>query len=124
MTDAAKVQDEARKLLDGLIGKRIHLSESITAVRPVHGSHATYSQFSMIVDGVVEPEPGIGLSLTGKDGSEYMINAANLVSIDYDPGNAITIVEHYEESTERRTTIELPGIDFRKQVTRSFRDEE
>lgn len=113
---------ELEQLLDGLVGKRIRLAESITPVRPTLGRHATYSQFSMIVDCVAQSDSGAGFSLVGKDASEYMLNAATIMSVEVDDGNSITISEHYEERTERRTTIELPGIDLRKQVTRSFRD--
>lgn len=115
-------REDVAGLLEGLVGKRIRLAESIAPIDPNAGRLPTYSQFTMIVDSVLSAEDGAGYSLVGKDASEYMLNASAIVSVEVDEGNSITVGEHYEERTERRTTIELPGIDLRHQVTRSFRD--
>lgn len=88
-------------------GKTIIVVESISRNRDAgHDRHfATYSSFSFDVDWVTGSMSGFNLQFVGNE-SSYAVALEYVTSFDFDEKEfVLKITEHFEERTERVTTI-------------------
>jgi hypothetical protein len=98
--------DRLLATLDGLVGRRVAIEESISRDRQRgHDRHcSTSSRLELVVARVSGTISGAQLILEG-DGARYAIAASAIASALFEPD--LVVVEHFEERTERRTTIRI-----------------
>jgi len=90
--------------LEGLVGKRVAIEESISRDRERgHDRHwSTLSRLELVVARVSGTVSGAQLILEG-EGMWYAMAADAITSAAFGP--VLTVVEQFEQRTERRTTI-------------------
>lgn len=104
--------DDFNNLLETLMtfeDKKLVINESITRNRNVckHAQHfATKTQFIMTLKEIYDTTSGANLILRGIE-NYYGIALELIVNFHLNETGVLEIVEHFEQQTERRTTISI-----------------
>ncbi|MGA2496247.1 MAG: hypothetical protein ABSH20_00815 [Tepidisphaeraceae bacterium] len=108
--------DAAMERLASWKGHLVKITESLSRSRNLpcpHDRHfATHASFTMRLDNFMLAISGTRMSLTGTSGdspASYELTLDRVVVIDNTDPDAIVIVEHFEQETERESTFRRQG---------------
>lgn len=93
-------------IVDSLLGKTLTISESISRDRQHGHERAMLSTIPMTISSVHTTPDGTRLVLAGEQTS-YMIALEVVARFQLARNGNLEIAEHYEEYTERLTTIQV-----------------